>query len=438
MIAYIIRRVFYAIPILFGVNVIVFFIFFFVNTPEDMAKLHLGAKRTTPEQIDRWKREHSLNLPAFFNNGWVPVGSLQAEKVTNQKSFEIKTGEYELHIETPENIKLASTRKITLKAQNAKLKKSDAETPVSISLPAEVGVTTHRFFVEAQGSAPKEKAVLKIDFQVEKPTPFHRLVLKHKAPIAFLERFTRTIFFTRSLKMLFFQYGHSETGKNIGDEVLKRIFPSLAVNVPAFLVGLLLNIFFAMILALYRATYIDYWGVFLALVGMSISVMFYIIFGQVILGKYLKLFPISGFAFGLESIKFVIMPVFIATLAGLGGSVRFYRTIFLEEISKEYVTTARAKGLSENSVLFIHVLKNAMIPILTGIVVYLPVIFVGSLLFESFFAIPGLGAFLLDAIQSKDFSTVQAMVSLGSFLYVVGLVLTDISYTLVDPRVRLS
>jgi peptide/nickel transport system permease protein len=123
---------------------------------------------------------------------------------------------------------------------------------------------------------------------------------------------------------------------------------------------------------------------------------------------------------------------------GLGGSVRFYRTIFLEEINKDYVRTARAKGLPERTVLFIHTLKNAMIPILTSVVISLPFLFAGSLLPESFFAIPGMGSFMIDAIQRQDFAIVQAMVSLGSFLYVVGLLLTDISYTLVDPRVRLE
>ena len=111
--------------------------------------------------------------------------------------------------------------------------------------------------------------------------------------------------------------------------------------------------------------------------------------------------------------------------------------IFLEEINKEYVRTARAKGLSERLVLFRHVLKNAMIPILTGAVVVVPLLFLGSLLVESFFGIPGLGSYTIDAINSQDFAIVRAMVFLGSVLYIIGLVLTDISYTLVDPRIRL-
>ena len=119
-------------------------------------------------------------------------------------------------------------------------------------------------------------------------------------------------------------------------------------------------------------------------------------------------------------------------------NTRWYRTIFLEEVNRDYVRTARAKGLSELSVLFGHVLKNAMIPILTGVVVVIPMLFMGSLLTESFFGIPGLGSYTIDAIAAQDFSVVRAMVFIGSLLYILGLMLTDLSYVLVDPRVRLS
>ena len=115
-----------------------------------------------------------------------------------------------------------------------------------------------------------------------------------------------------------------------------------------------------------------------------------------------------------------------------------YRTFFLEEISKDYVRTARAKGLAESSVMFRHVLKNALIPILTGVVVVIPLLFMGSLLMESFFGIPGLGSYTIEAIQAQDFAVVRSMVFIGSVLYIVGLLLTDLSYTFVDPRVRLA
>ena len=148
--------------------------------------------------------------------------------------------------------------------------------------------------------------------------------------------------------------------------------------------------------------------------------------------------PISGFSGGFDALRFLVLPVVIGVLGGIGAGARFYRTLFLEEIGRDYVRTARAKGLSEWTVMFRHVLRNALIPILTGVVAVIPTLFMGSLLAESFFGIPGLGSYTIDAIQAQDFLVVRSMVFLGSALYIVGLLLTDISYTLVDPRVRLE
>ncbi|MCP4042655.1 MAG: ABC transporter permease, partial [Gammaproteobacteria bacterium] len=148
--------------------------------------------------------------------------------------------------------------------------------------------------------------------------------------------------------------------------------------------------------------------------------------------------PISGYDTGLAATKFIVLPAMVGVIGAIGSGTRWYRTIFLEEMGKEYVRTARAKGLSEQRVLFRHVLKNAMIPILTGVVVILPLLFMGSLVTESFFGIPGLGSYTIDAINRQDFAIVRAMVFLGSVLYILGLLLTDISYTVVDPRIRLD
>ena len=216
------------------------------------------------------------------------------------------------------------------------------------------------------------------------------------------------------------------------------MWPSLAISIPIFIVGILANLTFSMLLAFFRGTYLDIWGVVFCVILMSVSSLFYIIGGQYVLGKILMLFPISGYDTGLHAVKFMVLPVAIGIMSSIGGGVRFYRTVFLEEINKDYIRTARAKGLSETKVLFKHGLKNAMIPILTNVVVSIPFLFYGSLIMESFFAIPGLGSFTIDAIQAQDFAIVRAMVYLGSILYICGLILTDISYTLVDPRIRLE
>jgi peptide/nickel transport system permease protein len=441
MTAYIIRRCLYAIPILLGVNVLVFMLFFFVNTPDDMARAHLGRKRVTPEQIDRWKREHSLDLPYFYNDGWRRIGSLSANERENSAEFATAgSGEYALVIEAPEVRQMAQPRLVRLHSSSPTqlVLPPDFTAQGTLLVPAET--PTRRLLFRIVPTLQKDQLppTLRLTFTVETPTPAHRLILQYKEPLPVLGRFTQTIFFQRSLRMLAFQYGKSDDGKDIGAEVFKRIGPSLSITIPAFVLGLGLDIFFAMLIAFYRGTYVDYWGVIVCVLLMSISALFYIIGGQVLLGKLLRLVPISGFDYGSYGFKFVALPIIVAVVAGLGGSVRFYRTIFLEEINKDYVRTARAKGVPERVVLFIHTLKNAMIPILTGVVVSLPFLFTGSLLLESFFAIPGMGSFILDAIQRQDFAVVQAMVSLGSFLFVMGLLLTDISYTLVDPRVRLE
>jgi peptide/nickel transport system permease protein len=191
-------------------------------------------------------------------------------------------------------------------------------------------------------------------------------------------------------------------------------------------------------MAFFRATVLDLTGVVLCVALMSISTLFYIIGGQYLLSKLWHLVPISGYEGGLDAVKFVILPVIIGVIGGVGAGSRWYRTLFLEEMGRDYVRTARAKGLAESTVLFRHVLKNAMIPILTGVVVVIPLLFMGSLIMESFFGIPGLGSYTIDAIQAQDFAVVRSMVFIGSVLYIVGLLLTDISYTWVDPRVRLN
>lgn len=326
MLAYILRRILYAIPIILGVNFLTAVLFFFVNTPDDMARKILGEKNITPEAIENWKKDNGYNLPVFLN--------------MDEKGL----------------------------------------------------------------------AVL-----------------------------TQTIFFQKSLPLLWFDFGKSDRNNiDIGSEIRQRMWASLAVSIPTFLIGIVVNLTFAMLVAFCRGTYLDFWGVILCVIMMSISTLFYIIGGQYLFGKIFMLFPISGYAPGFSALKFVILPVCIGIISAVGGGVRFYRTVFLEEINRDYIRTARAKGLSEAKVLFKHGLKNTMIPILTNVVVSIPFLFYGSLIMESFFAIPGLGSFTIDAIQAQDFAIVRSMVYLGSILYIIGLIGTDISYTLVDPRIRLE
>ncbi|MDP2903358.1 MAG: ABC transporter permease [Methylovulum sp.] len=325
MAQYIIRRFLYTLPLLMGVNVLTFVLFFIVNSPDDMARMQLGQKHVTEAAVQNWKQQHGYDVPLLWNS------------------------------------------------------KASAQ-----------------------------------------------------------EKITQTIFYQKSVGLFLFRFGVSDGGRNIGADITERAWPSLALALPTLCVGLLVNICLALLMVMFRSSYLEQSGLVLCVILMSISSLFYIIGGQFVVGKLLKLVPISGYDEGISAARFLILPVLIGVFSGIGSGVRWYRALFLEEVEKDYVRTARAKGLSEIQALFRHVLRNAMIPILTGIVVVLPLLFMGSLMMESFFSIPGLGSYTIDAINSQDFAIVRTMVFLGSVLYVVGLLLTDISYTLVDPRVRLS
>lgn len=276
---------------------------------------------------------------------------------------------------------------------------------------------------------------------------FNRLLVEAAFPEAIAKapkiegwaHFTETLFFKKNAPLLWFDFGRADgMDLDIGREIKKRMWASLCLTVPITLFGVFFGLILSMLVAYVRGTYFDGLALLLCVIGMSISILYYIIGGQVIAGVWLKLAPISGFAYGLSGWRFLMMPIAIAVVGGLGGSIRFYRTVFLEELGRDYIRTARAKGLGEGRVLFSHALRNSLIPVITSVVVGLPLLFFGSLLLESFFAIPGLGSFLFDAIANADLSVIRAMVYLGSVLYIVGLILTDVCYAWADPRVRLQ
>lgn len=250
--------------------------------------------------------------------------------------------------------------------------------------------------------------------------------------------FTDTIFYERSVPLLRLDFGLSDQGHDIAYQIKQRMGPSLALALPTFFLGLWVCISFALLMVFFRGTRLDFSAVVLCVVLMSISGLFYIIAGQWLFARVLRWVPFSGWVEGMDNWRFLVLPVLVGILSRIGAESRFYRSLFLEEASRDYVRTARSKGLAESTVLFRHVLPNALLPILTGTVSALPLLFMGSLISESFFGIPGLGSFTIDAINAQDFSIVRAMVFLGSMLYIAGLILADISYTLVDPRIRFS
>ena len=205
-----------------------------------------------------------------------------------------------------------------------------------------------------------------------------------------------------------------------------------------FLLTALVSIVFSVAVVFFRGTYLDFFGVVLCVVMLSISALFYIIAGQWLFSKVMRVLPFAGYDEGFGLIKFLLLPIVISVISRLGSDARLYRAMFLEELTRDYVRTARAKGLSEPVVLFRHVLRNALIPIITNTFTIFPILFLGSLVFESFFGIPGIGSYTIEAIGAQDFGIVRVMVFLGTVLYVVGYLLADLAYTLADPRVRLA
>jgi peptide/nickel transport system permease protein len=291
-------------------------------------------------------------------------------------------------------------------------------------------------------------------FAVTKPDDIARRALGDKAPPEVIEQWKVNHGYDRPLwpwqdwddnllfdhyrKMLTFEFGLSDADDSpIIDRIASGMGPSLALTVPLLLLGLSVAIPLSLLVAFFRETYIDRMGVFLCVLAMSVSMLLYIIGAQFLIGKVLRWYPISGFDSSLLMLpRFMALPIVVGLMSGVGGDVRFYRTVFLEESSRDFVRTARAKGASETRIMTRHILRNALIPILTNVVLAIPFLFTGSLLLEAFFGIPGLGSITVDAIAANDFATLRTMVFIGSLLLVVGQIATDLSYGLVDPRVR--
>jgi peptide/nickel transport system permease protein len=253
-------------------------------------------------------------------------------------------------------------------------------------------------------------------------------------------RYTDTLLFEHFRRLLTFDFGRSDNGDEpIATRLREGAGPSLSLTLPLFVLGLIIGVGVALVVAFFRDTYIDGGVLVLCMLTMSIPSLIYIFGGQLLVGLLLKWFPISGFDPNAAVVaRFLALPVLIGLVVGFGPEVRLYRTVFLEEINRDYVRTARAKGASDARVMVGHVLRNALIPILTNVVVAIPGLFTGALLLESFFGIPGLGSLTVDALNGNDFATLRTMVYLGALLFIVAQLLTDVSYAVADPRVRFS
>jgi peptide/nickel transport system permease protein len=318
-----IKRICWMIPILFFIHLFTFVLFFVVNSPDDIARAHLGQKYVTPTEINLWKKSFGLDKPLFWDGQVNGLGKI-----------------------------------------------------------------------------------------------------------------TDTVFFNHTLELLQGNLGKSLNGGSINQQIKERGGASLAIAFPSFILGTIIYILMALILVYFRHTHLNQIGLITTICFLSVSTLFYIIFAQYYFAFLWKWFPISGYLGGFNAIYFVMLPIIVHIFSGIGSGTRWCRTLLMEEIEQAYVVTAKAMGLKESVILIFYVLRNALLPLSTAIIVMLPSLFLGSMLFESFFAIPGLGNYLITALNQQDFIAVRAMVFIGSLAYLIGLLITDIFYLYIDPRVR--
>ena len=280
-----------------------------------------------------------------------------------------------------------------------------------------------------KSASAETRAEIRKEFGLDKP-----LLVNTKANV-FSSEFWDSQFIHHIHSAITFDFGRSYKDKErIIDKIKHGAGPSLALTVPMLIGTLVISVSFALIVAYFRGRWIDTIIVFICVIGMSLPFLSFILFGQYFLAYKWGMFPVFFWP-DLKVWEYTALPVLIGITAGLGGNLRFYRTVMLDEMRNDYVRTAFAKGLSARTVLFKHVLKNAMIPIITQVVLAIPFLFLGSLLLERFFGIPGLGYLMIEAVASRDFKVINAMVYIGAILFVIFNLITDICYALVDPRV---
>lgn len=240
-------------------------------------------------------------------------------------------------------------------------------------------------------------------------------------------------------QIITFDFGRSwATKQKISTMILDGIGASLSLTAPAFFLSLLIAISFGLLVAHLRGKAFDKIALFICLAMLSISSLVYILFGQYFFAFQMGWFPISGWdPSWVGRWEYLLLPILIFVTLNLGSDILLYRTVFLDEMYQDYVRTAKAKGLNQPSILFKHILRNAMVPIITLVVLQMPFLITGSLLLENFFGIPGLGDLIVQAINNADFPVIKAMTFIGAVLYMVFQLISDILYALVDPKIQL-
>jgi len=424
MLKYIAKRTLQMIPTVIGVILLTFVLFNIV--PNDLAAISLG-KNVTLEMLQTFDEQRGLDRPLFF-------GTRARTRAYETQDFSQGAGRWNNWSNMVYNAEAAT---ITLQP-------GTQINPLAFDLPAD---RTYEWKIRFRGAGELAGTPLfsngwktqKIEFRgaqaagfktADRALEIKSLKLHRIQPSVFDSQF---VFYIRQL--LRGDFGYSDFFKQpVSKLLLDGVLPSLSLTVPIFFIGVIVSITLSLVCAFFRNQFIDRSLVVFSVALMSINYLVYIVAGQYFFAYRQGWFPVWGY----ESMRYLFLPVLIGVISGLGANIRFYRTIMLDEMYKDYVRTAFAKGVPKSRALFVHVLKNAMIPVITNVVIAIPFLYTGSLLLEKFFGIPGLGYMGVNAVQSSDVDVVRALVLIGAMMFVVANLITDICYAAVDPRVKLK
>lgn len=474
---YVIRRLLYAFPTLLGVLFLTFVIFFALNPPKKRAAQIIGGKGATELQIMQWLADNDFAelsesghkkidrrkqlTDEAATNGKTPIDvlkQLQSENIairsatgTSKDEIAAKTkaeGKSQLellvawHNAGLIDLTLAAAEKDTARKE-AQKKKEEAEKAAKGEQPEKEGADKKDDAAAAEPAAKPadftdpfagtEIAWGEADFIAESTSDWEVLLASDYA-----EYNWGRLLWNYVTDLLTFNFGETNEKRPVTEVLGSGFWPSLKLMIPAFLIAEFFSLFFAMFAALYRGTKIDRTLVIASVLLMSISPVAMIMFLQKFFASDWQYFPISGYAEGFAAYQYLILPIFIYVVVSLGDRVRFNRILILDEVGQDYVRTARAKGVGQNTILFKHVLRNVLIPLITRWAVIIPNLYLGSLLLESFFGVPGLGDLTLKGVLNLDLNLVKTLVFIGTIIYILATLLADVLYAIVDPRVKLS
>lgn len=502
MFAYVIRRIIYMPFILLGVVFITFVLFQMTTTPESQAKLHIGEKASQRQVYDwlankgliDWTDTGELKLQKVSDGKLDPKhieffpGSRIRQLPDELREAEEALEEAQLDTTLYEERYGADSEQQTLldaRAEEANLRndltKLQQESDKYIAAAREqyvverVGLATFRQASSLRGqlesieslrnvireakeknedvtereqklkkaeedyakdSAENSAAVTKVETAEKEAADAIGSVADISPDFEYRNFFA--MFGVYLTELLTLDFGDTRNKRPVMDVIYDGMWPSLALTIPAFLLSELIGVFFGLFAAMYRQTRIDHTIVVSSILLMSINGIALIMFGQKFLAADLNYFPITGYQEGFGALRFLALPVLLYVVIVFGERVRFNRIVMLDETNQDYVRTARAKGVGENGVLFKHILRNTLIPLITRWAVAIPTLYLGSLVLESFFSIPGLGYLTVDAIQNSDANVIRAIVVFGAISFMLANLLSDVLYAVADPRVKLS